>query len=66
MKYLIAAYAVVGLLTFGYSYNADYRQGTAFARAEEINASAALMAGMCWPFYWTVKAFKPLRERDGQ
>jgi hypothetical protein len=58
-----AVYFVVGLLTFGYSYNADYvvpAKGS-FARAEELNSTGALLAAMAWPLYWSAKAFSGFR-----
>jgi hypothetical protein len=58
----IAAYCIVGLLTFGYSYNADYTAPRSeFVRADELNSLSALMAGMFWPLYWSTQAFRGLR-----
>lgn len=62
MNRVLIGYLVVALLTFGYSYNADWRPGNDFARAEEINSIGAFMAAMVWPLYWTAKAFSPLRQ----
>lgn len=58
-------YGLLGLLTFGYSYNADYRLPRSdFSTAEEVNFAGASIAGMGWPLYWVIVAFKPMRPAD--
>lgn len=60
---LIIAYAVAGLLTFGYSYNAHHRVITSpYTSTEEVNTIGAIIAGLCWPFYWSVQAFQWARK----
>lgn len=62
MNKWIIAYAIVGLLTFGYSYNVDYRiSKSPYVSTEEINGYGAFFAGAIWPLYWITQAFKPLR-----
>jgi hypothetical protein len=59
-KYLIA-YAVVGLITFGYSFNVDYRHPVKYDMTE-ANVISAMFAGTLWPLYWSVQAFRGLRK----
>jgi hypothetical protein len=63
MRYVIA-YAVAGLLTFGYSFNADYREAPGpFVQSVELNTVGALFAAVGWPLYWSVQAFRGLRPK---
>lgn len=59
---LVTAYALMGLLTFGYSFNVDHKPGNQFVSAEEVSTVGAMMAGLAWPLYWSVAAFRPLRR----
>jgi hypothetical protein len=63
VRFLIPIYLLVALLTFGYTFNADYEESKnpSWVSTEEINLYNAFGCGMFWPMYWTVKAFKPLR-----
>lgn len=64
-KFIVAAvlYAMAGIVTFGYSYNADFEEGNQFIRSGEINSARALLCGMMWPLYWTVEGFKGVRPK---
>lgn len=64
MKMIFKAYAVIALLTFGYSYNVDWRPGNQVIAEEEINTGRAFIAATWWPVYWTVKAFGKLRPTN--
>lgn len=60
-----AGYLVGVLLTFGYSFNADYQPGNQFVSGAERNTVAALLAAGAWPLYWSVTAFRGLRPAQG-
>lgn len=61
---ILVAYVVVGMVTFGYSYNADYQTPKSpFVAAEELNGARAVAAGMIWPLYWMVQAFRSHRQQ---
>lgn len=67
-KIVVCAYACAALLTFGYSYNADYESAgkNSIVTSEEINASRALVSGAMWPAYWAVSAFQGVRQESRQ
>ena len=52
----LCTYVVVGLFSFGYSYNADYTYGN-----DGLNVSRALVCAAAWPAYAVVKAFSWIR-----
>ncbi|MGL4754418.1 MAG: hypothetical protein ACRCXB_18750 [Aeromonadaceae bacterium] len=56
----VSAYALVAILTFGYSYNADYQQPgeNSIVSSGELNGARALLCGAMWPAYWAVSAFE--------
>lgn len=66
MKYLphtiIGSYLLIGIMTFGHAFNADYRVSESkFVSSDEINSSRSLMCAICWPLYWSVQLTKDLR-----
>lgn len=62
-KIIVFAYACAALITFGYSYNADYEAvgKNSIVTGGEINGARAFLCGVAWPAYWTVNAFKGVR-----
>jgi hypothetical protein len=61
LKILAAAYALVGLLTFGVAWNVDHEGPRGYISAEERNMMRSLMCSFAWPLYLSVKAFSTLR-----
>lgn len=59
----IVVYMLIGLLTSGYSFNADYEYRPDVPRFDETvaNASVALISGVAWPVYWAAVSFRPFR-----
>jgi hypothetical protein len=59
----IATYFFIALITFGYSYNAEYPTGkTQYEGDRVILATAqAVACGISWPAYLTVNFFKQYR-----
>jgi hypothetical protein len=66
-KPLIAAYAVVGLLTYGHAYNTGYDPLPPLHPLDTPgnrmigNAYLAFISSALWPMYWSVHIFKSFR-----
>lgn len=65
LGWLCKIYLFCALVTFGYSYNADFWTDSRAAPGDVqlINTiSAGFKAGL-WPLYWSVKAFESVRPK---
>jgi hypothetical protein len=63
IRFLICAYVVCSILTFGHSFNHQektYRlfNGNEIVRSDDAKAYQALMSGMLFPLYWSIKLFE--------
>lgn len=61
---LIIAYVMIGVTTFGYSYNREYVAETGqYTSPAEVNLLASLLRGVAWPLYWSTVAFEFARPQ---
>ncbi len=61
----LTAYVLIGLLTFGYSTNAEWQDirpsiftGEPIKVSTESNVMGGMMCAIFWPFYVSYKSFK--------
>ena len=57
-----AAYALMFILTFGYSFNLFYTSNDAHPMASENRCIESFICGIAWPLFWSSEAFRYLRK----
>ena len=59
---VVAAYALIGVLTFGYASNAEWPSGIV-KEAQPFGAALnGIICGMVWPLYLSHKVFDGVRK----
>lgn len=56
-KHAATAYGLIGVITFGYSFNQHQCVSSAFSQCSEQKTVNALIASMAWPLYWSAEAW---------
>lgn len=52
-----AAYAFIGVITFGYAASSPGCEDKFFTSKEECSATKGLLGASFWPLYWTWEGF---------
>lgn len=65
MKYLIAIYALVAILTFGSAWNHNPYTSSNRADDDSMNITSSMTCSLLWPLYWSYRIFEVTRKGEG-